>query len=91
MASALRAVREGNVTAILVAGEQPRVDALEFVLNVRDIDADVPIVVAVGTGDAVVDEAMVTVGGVVTVSDCSDTYSLAAEVQRILGGLNDEA
>jgi CheY-like chemotaxis protein len=90
MASALRAVREGSVTAILVAGEQPGMDALEFVLNARDIDADVPIMVATGTGDAHVDEALVTVGGAVPVTDCKEPERLAIEIQRLLGRLHDE-
>jgi len=88
MPAGLREVREGNVSAVLVAGERPGVDALEFVLNVRDIDGKVPILIAVGTVDADVDEALMTVGGALPLREYEGPESLAAEVELVLGAEN---
>ena len=41
--SAIAALRRGRFRAIVVDCEHTAVDVLEFVLNVRDVDADVPI------------------------------------------------
>lgn len=86
MSSALRRVREGNVAAVLVPRQHPGVDVLEFVLNARDIDPSVPILVAVGTGDTSVDEAIVAVGRAVLLEGCEGADRLAAKVEQVLAG-----
>jgi hypothetical protein len=43
MEGILHALRHMHATAILVDRDQKKVDELEFILNVRDMDGDIPI------------------------------------------------
>jgi len=52
MRSALNKLRSERFAAVLVDGDSTDVDVLEFVLNVRDIDEHVPVVVVGGSLDA---------------------------------------
>jgi len=58
MSSALSKLRSERFAALLVDRDSADVDALEFVLNVRDIDEHVPVVVVGRAGDGDDEEAL---------------------------------
>ncbi len=58
MSSALSKLRSERFAAVLLDRDSTDVDALEFVLNVRDIDEHVPVVVVGRAGDGSDEEAL---------------------------------
>ena len=45
MQQALEVIRHEQCSAVVVDGDSPQLDILEFILNVRDVDGSLPIIV----------------------------------------------
>lgn len=84
MQHCLDKLRQEKFAAILVDREFTRTDVLEFVLNVRDVDENTPIVV-IGPGhDEKIAEALLKQGHTALITDAEGDNKLADKLVQVL-------
>jgi DNA-binding NtrC family response regulator len=71
--------------AVLVDRKFTRADVLEFILNVRDMDADVPVLV-IGSGPETIDRKIREQARTVVVGGVEDGDELCLELQEAVRG-----
>ena len=86
---ALERLRRGRLTAVLVDRRFIRADALEFVLNVRDIEALVPVIVIGTAHDKGIDQQILQQNYTAVVDESRDMDLLSGELVRVLDLFED--
>lgn len=84
MRAALQRVRGGNVAGVLVPRGHTGLDILELVLNIRDVDSSMPILIVSGATE--MDNTIVAVGRAVLLERAEGAERVAAEVEQVLAG-----
>jgi len=86
---ALERLRRGRLAAILVDRRFTRADALEFVLNVRDIEAVMPVIVIGAAHDKGIDQQILQQNYTAVVDESRDMDLLSGELVRVLDLFED--
>ena len=86
---ALERLRWGHPAAVLVDRRFTRADALEFVLNVRDIEPTVPVIVIGTANDKAVDRQIHEQRYTVVVDETKDMNALSGELVKVLDRFED--
>jgi hypothetical protein len=89
MPGALERLRRGRLAAVLIDRGFTRVDPLEFILNVRDIEAAVPVVVIGSANDEFVDRQIRRQRCTAVVDGVRNMDLLAEELVRVLDEFKD--
>jgi DNA-binding NtrC family response regulator len=89
MRTALQKVKGGNVAGILVPRRQPGLDVLELVLNIRDVDSSMPILIVSGATE--MENTLVAVGRAVLLGRAERPECVATEVEQVLAGYGGES
>ena len=84
MQHCLEKLRQEKFAAILVDREFTRADVLEFILNVRDIDEDTPILVIGPPGTERIEKAILKQGYTALMSEPESEGRLADKLAEIL-------
>lgn len=91
---ALTKLRHEQFTAIVVDRKYANTDVLEFVLNVRDIDKEIPVVVLGKLTDEAVHRTLQNQNQTIVVEEIGNTEKLAEKLEQILtspeGSINDQ-
>jgi len=81
---ALERLRSGHAAVVLVDRRFTRADALEFVLNVRDIEPAVPVIVIGTANDKAVDRQIREQRYTMVVDETKDMNALSGELVKVL-------
>jgi DNA-binding NtrC family response regulator len=87
---ALERLRRGRLMAVLVDRQFARADALEFVLNVRDIEAELPVIVAGAADDESVDRRLRQQTYTVIIDERQDMDRLSRRIARAIERYKNE-
>jgi CheY-like chemotaxis protein len=90
MQSALDKLRHERFELVLIDRQSARVDVLELVLNVRDLDRNIPIVVVGRSHDPAEERSLRSQKHVFVIEQPGDREALVRTVER-LGGLTEPA
>jgi CheY-like chemotaxis protein len=90
VAGALERLRRGRLAAVLVDRRFTRADALEFVLNVRDIEETVPVIVIGAANDKGADQQIRRQEHTAVVDESRDMDSLSRELLAVLDRFKDQ-
>lgn len=74
MFKALESLRHGDYQAVLIDARSSEVDMLEFILNVRDIDPNIPVLIIDRAENVFIDQAVVRL---------NNTFLMAPNPQRL--------
>lgn len=83
---AVKKLKYGFYTAVLLDERGTNVDSLEFVLNVRDVDPAVPILILGPSGTESVDDALRSQGGVYRIPHLKTPEQTAQALTNALEG-----
>ncbi|MBN2132551.1 MAG: hypothetical protein JW741_23825 [Sedimentisphaerales bacterium] len=86
---ALERLRWGHPAAVLIDRRFTRADALEFVLNVRDIEPTVPVIVIGTANDKAVDRQIHEQRYTVVIEETKDMDALSGELMEVLDRFKD--
>lgn len=81
----VHALRHSQVTAILVDRNQRRVDELELVLNVRDMNGEIPIILIGRSPDKRADPILSAQPATFLIDEAIDDSMLGAELKTLSG------
>ncbi len=84
MQHSLDKIRHQKFTAILVDQKFAKADVLEFILNVRDIDKKVPVVVIGNGTDEKVARKIAKQGNTTVLSEVESSEKLAEKLEQVL-------
>ncbi len=84
MQHSLDKIRHQKFTAILVDQKFTKADVLEFILNVRDIDKKVPVVVIGNGTDEKVARKIAKQGNTTVLSEVESSEKLAEKLEQVL-------
>ena len=81
----LHALRHSQATAILVDRDQKKADELELVLNVRDMDEKIPVILIGPSTDKRTDRILLNQPATFLINEAIDDSSLARELKALAG------
>jgi CheY-like chemotaxis protein len=90
VAGALERLRRGQLTAVLVDRRFARADALEFVLNVRDVEEAVPVIIIGAANDKGTDQQIRQQEYTAVVDESRDMELLSRELLAVLDRFKGE-
>lgn len=89
LSGAVEEFHRRRFSAIVVDCADTGVDALEFVLNIRDIDPRVPIIVVGKSPDETTDELVLSQNNTTLLSDPASPQEITAEIERVLSPVGE--
>ncbi len=89
VSGALERLRRGQLVAVLVDRRFTRADALEFVLNVRDIAATVPVIVIGAANDKGIDRRIAQQKCTAVIDETQNMDLLSSQIAKVLDRFKD--